>query len=335
MLIGEVSSRSGVSARMLRHYDALGLVSPTARTTGGYRQYAEADIRRLFLVEGLRSLGLGLREIADALTDASFRPGDLIDGLIARSRERLAREQELLRVLGQVQAGAPDEWSDVLHTVGLMRGLAAEDASERQRFALGLDAGTSNVAPIVEAALDETDLNVAGALDWALAQSGDAAVRLLADALDSPLASRRHRAVETLRKIGSSSALDALADAHEHPDPRVRGRAGLIRGARGDTSAIPALVGLVVDGTDDVEAADVLAVLAAHRSGRAAVLAAMEGALAVVEGAGRQRLTAALADVPGVEVEAVLNALVEDSDRGVALTATALLRSRQAGDAAR
>ncbi len=58
MLIGEVAERSGVSPRMLRHYDALGLVSPTARTAGGYREYTSDDLRRLFHVESLRTLGL-------------------------------------------------------------------------------------------------------------------------------------------------------------------------------------------------------------------------------------------------------------------------------------
>ena len=61
MLIGEVARRSGVSARMLRHYDSLGLVRPTGRTGGGYREYSGADIRRIFHIESLRSLGLSLR----------------------------------------------------------------------------------------------------------------------------------------------------------------------------------------------------------------------------------------------------------------------------------
>ncbi len=57
MLIGEVSRRCGVSTRMLRHYDTLGLVKPTGRTSSGYREYSADDIRRLFHVESLRTLG--------------------------------------------------------------------------------------------------------------------------------------------------------------------------------------------------------------------------------------------------------------------------------------
>jgi len=58
VLIGEVAARTGVSARMLRHYDRVGLVSPSGRTASGYRHYEQEDLTRLLHVEGLRALGL-------------------------------------------------------------------------------------------------------------------------------------------------------------------------------------------------------------------------------------------------------------------------------------
>jgi DNA-binding transcriptional MerR regulator len=82
MLIGEVSQRSGVSTRMLRHYDALGLVIPTGRTVGGYREYSAHDIGRLFHVECLRTLGLSLNEAKRALDDPDFAPATLVGELI-------------------------------------------------------------------------------------------------------------------------------------------------------------------------------------------------------------------------------------------------------------
>ncbi len=66
MRISELANRSGVSARMLRHYDRIGLVSPSGRTEAGYREYSQADAWRLFQVESLRSLGLGLAEVREA-----------------------------------------------------------------------------------------------------------------------------------------------------------------------------------------------------------------------------------------------------------------------------
>ncbi len=54
---------------MLRHYESLGLVQPSQRTDSGYREYCAKDIRRIFHIESLRSLGLSLRDIGRALDD--------------------------------------------------------------------------------------------------------------------------------------------------------------------------------------------------------------------------------------------------------------------------
>lgn len=115
MLIGDVARRSGVSTRMLRHYDSLGLVRPTGRTSGGYREYSDEDVRRLFQVEGLRSLGLSLRQIARALQNPTCTPAGLVRDLIRWTEERLDdRERELLDRLRTVAAAAPTGWPDVL-----------------------------------------------------------------------------------------------------------------------------------------------------------------------------------------------------------------------------
>ncbi|MFB7250641.1 MerR family transcriptional regulator [Microbacterium sp. NPDC056234] len=329
MLIGEVARRSGVSRRMLRHYDRIGLVSPSERTHGGYREYSDQDVQRLFHVEGLRSLGLGLQEISDALADLSFSPAEMIDRLIARTQERLARDTELLRNLSRVQASGPGDWSGLLRTVGLIRGLDVEDASSRQRLALSLDASDAqNAVPLLEAALNETDPNAAGALDWALARLPEAAVRHLAEALDSPIAARRLRATEALRKSDSPSASQALAAAFGNSDPVVHARAAIERGRRGEDDAIPALVALIVEGRDDVEASDALALLAKDPDGAGRIAEAITTELGSAGPAERRRLTAALADIPGRAVDDLLTALKSDPDPGVSATAAYIARER-------
>ena len=325
MLIGEVSAQSGISTRMLRHYDTIGLVSPTGRTQGGYRQYSADDVRRLFHVEGLRSLGLSLQEISDVLGDLAFDPAPMVEQIIARTRERLTREEELLRRLTQVHTSRPTAWSDVLRTIGLLRGLETGDPSSRQRLVLALT-GRDDVVSLTEAALNESEPNVAGALYWALARNGDTAVPVLAEALASPDAERRRRAVAALEKIGSPHALDVLADALRHPDPFVSGRAALVRRA---ADAVPVLVTLVVDGRDDIEAADALGALAARDDSADAIARALADALVDAPVDARRRLTAALAEIPGPVAEATLAALVDDPDRGVALTAVSVLRARR------
>jgi MerR family transcriptional regulator, thiopeptide resistance regulator len=72
--VGELARASGLSVRALHHYDALGLVVPSARTPSGHRLYAEADLRRLYRVIALRGIGLSLAGIAGVLGDNGGDP---------------------------------------------------------------------------------------------------------------------------------------------------------------------------------------------------------------------------------------------------------------------
>ena len=65
--IGEAAARSGVSAKMVRHYEALGLLPPVARTAAGYRQYGEREVHTLRFIRRARDLGFGIADIATLL----------------------------------------------------------------------------------------------------------------------------------------------------------------------------------------------------------------------------------------------------------------------------
>ncbi|GII66928.1 transcriptional regulator [Sphaerisporangium krabiense] len=333
MLIGEVARRSGVSARMLRHYDALGLVRPTGRTEGGYREYSGEDIQRIFHIESLRSLGLSLREVGRALDESGFTPSELVADLIRRTRERIAAETELLTRLRRIGAAEPAGWEDVLQIIALLQGLGSESAGRRQRAALSSVGEVSvPVEALVEAALSETDPNVAGALRWALAQSGDGGLALLAQGLGSPAAEVRKRAVQSIAEIPDGAATALLRDALTNADLVVRRYAALALGGRGVADAVPTLVDMIVDGANDADAADALSALA-HDPALADQIATRlvhrlgDGA---IEPSARRRLTQALADVPGTTTSRALADLSHDEDRAVALTATYILKLRDA-----
>lgn len=55
---------TGVSAKMVRHYETLGLLPPITRTDSGYRQYSEADVHMLRFIKRSRDLGFSMAEIA-------------------------------------------------------------------------------------------------------------------------------------------------------------------------------------------------------------------------------------------------------------------------------
>ena len=111
MKIGELAIASGVSAKMVRYYEAIGLIRPAERRPNGYRQYGVPDVNRLRFIRMARDSGFSLASIREmlALWDDRKRSGpetralalakvvelesrvEQIDAMIATFRQLVAR----------------------------------------------------------------------------------------------------------------------------------------------------------------------------------------------------------------------------------------------------
>ena len=98
MNIGEAALASGVSAKMIRHYEAIGLIPKAARRDSGYRDYDDRDVHTLRFIRKARDLGFPIEEIGKLLAlwqDRSRASSDVKELATARVKELRRKEQEI------------------------------------------------------------------------------------------------------------------------------------------------------------------------------------------------------------------------------------------------
>jgi MerR family transcriptional regulator, copper efflux regulator len=103
--IGQAAKASGVSAKMIRYYEATGLLPPADRRASGYRDYSETDVHRLRFVRRARDLGFPIDTIRELLSLWSDRRRSNADvravalGHVANLEAQAARLQEMIGTL--------------------------------------------------------------------------------------------------------------------------------------------------------------------------------------------------------------------------------------------
>ncbi|HEX7907385.1 MAG TPA: MerR family transcriptional regulator [Paraburkholderia sp.] len=122
--VGELARRSGLTVRTLHHYDAIGLLTPSARAENSYRLYDRDDIARLHQIQALRRFGLALAEIQTYLAQPATPLASIVERQIAMLDSQIdqaARLRErLVHLHGMLLDGAEPELTDWLTTLELM-----------------------------------------------------------------------------------------------------------------------------------------------------------------------------------------------------------------------
>ncbi|GAA4578157.1 hypothetical protein GCM10023194_00290 [Planotetraspora phitsanulokensis] len=144
---------SGTTVRTLRHYDEIGLLNPGERTASGHRRYTEVDVRRLYRIRALRTLGASLEEIASVLADSSDGLGPMRDllaeqlrGLEVHAAQVQQLTQRLRGLLGQIDRASmpdPDQFLTTLEMISVFETSFTPEQREqlaRRRAELGADA---------------------------------------------------------------------------------------------------------------------------------------------------------------------------------------------------
>ena len=94
MNIGEASKNSGVSSKMIRHYESLGIIPKAGRTDSGYRKYSENDIHILRFIRHGRELGFSMKDLKQlvSLWKNKSRSSAQVKSIAKKHRDELQKK---------------------------------------------------------------------------------------------------------------------------------------------------------------------------------------------------------------------------------------------------
>lgn len=122
--VGELAKRSGLTVRTLHHYDAIGLLTPSARAANGYRLYDRNDVARLHRIQALRRFGLSLADVGAYLAQPDTPLATVVARQIAMLDQQIEQASKLRDRLAWLHAtlldGKEPELADWLATLELM-----------------------------------------------------------------------------------------------------------------------------------------------------------------------------------------------------------------------
>lgn len=133
MNIGQAADASGISAKMIRYYESIGLIKQSRRTDAGYRTYAEKDLHSLHFIKRARKLGFSLEQIRELLSlweDSDRASADvkaIAQGHVAELQKRITELAEMRDTLSRLaHACSGDHRPDCPILTGLAEDAAGE-----------------------------------------------------------------------------------------------------------------------------------------------------------------------------------------------------------------
>lgn len=213
--IGELAKRTGLTVRALHHYDAIGLLSPSARSDAGYRLYNEADIARLHRILALRRFGLALADIGTTLTRPDLSLATVvarqIDSLTEQIQQAKALRSRLSQLQGQLTEGQEPDLADWLTTLEHMT-MYDKYFSQEELTQLPMYTQADDVQPEWQALVAQVQAMIDAGTD-----PGDPRAQALSTEWMAKVA----------RDTGGNPILFAKLNAMHEQEPRVQERTGI------------------------------------------------------------------------------------------------------------
>jgi Cu(I)-responsive transcriptional regulator len=129
MKIGEASAGSGISERMIRHYEKIGLMPRALRTDAGYRDYDHRDLHTLRFIARARDLGFSIDEISQLVqlwNDRSRSSADVKALALARAAELKRKAEQLAEMRVTLESLAAQCHGDNRPECPILGGLEAD-----------------------------------------------------------------------------------------------------------------------------------------------------------------------------------------------------------------
>jgi Cu(I)-responsive transcriptional regulator len=136
MKIGRAAAASGISERMIRHYENIGLMPAAARRDSGYRDYDERDVHTLKFIGRARDLGFSIEEIRQLVAlwqDRTRASADVKALALARAAELKRKEEHLHEMRRTLEHLAESCHGDERPECPIIGGLEGQPAAKSQR----------------------------------------------------------------------------------------------------------------------------------------------------------------------------------------------------------